>query len=201
MKVRVPTASGLARFVLSPLGRGLLIGSAVAIILVFGVFTYFYLSYAPLIDKKLREGPIANTAKIFAAPEAVSVGEASSPETVAADLRRSGYTESRSNPTGYYQLYPNAIEVYPGADSYFDQEAGLIRFAGGKISQIVSLQDNTSRNEYQLEPQLITNFSGPGREKRRTVHFADIPKVLVEAVTSAEDKRFFSIPVSTRFAS
>jgi len=191
MKLRVPTASGLTRFVLSPLGRGLLIGGAVAIILAFGVFTYFYLSYAPVIDKKLRDGPIANTAKIFAAPEAVSVGDTSTPEIIAAGLRRSGYTESRSNPTGYYQLYPNAIEVYPGADSYFDQEAGLIRFSGGKISGIVSLQDNTARNEYQLEPQLITNFSGPGREKRRTVRFADIPKVLVEAVTSAEDKRFF----------
>jgi penicillin-binding protein 1B len=191
MKVRVPTTSGLARFVLGPVGRTLVISGAVITILGFGVFTYFYLVYAPLIDQKLRDGPIANTAKIFAAPAAVWLGDTSTPEAVAADLRRSGYTESRSNPTGYYQLYPTAIEVYPGPDSYFDQEAGLIRFAGGKISGIVSLQDNTSRNEYQLEPQLITNFSGPNREKRRTVRFADIPKVLVEAVTSAEDKRFF----------
>jgi len=109
MKVRVPTNSGLARFVLGPVGRTLLIAGAVATILCFGVFTYFYLVYAPLIDKKLGEGPIANTAKIFAAAEAVSVGDTSTPETVAADLRRSGYTESRSNPTGYYQLYPAAI--------------------------------------------------------------------------------------------
>ena len=42
-----------------------------------------------------------------------------------------------------------------------------------------------------MEPQLITNLSGPNREKRRIVKFADIPTVLVEAVTSAEDKRFF----------
>src|ERR1051326_8345285 len=37
----------------------------------------------------------------------------------------------------------------------------------------------------------MTNFAGPNREKRRMVRFNDIPKVLVEAVTSAEDKRFF----------
>jgi len=39
--------------------------------------------------------------------------------------------------------------------------------------------------------QLITNLSGPNREKRRIVKFRDIPQVLVDAVTSAEDKRFF----------
>ena len=42
-----------------------------------------------------------------------------------------------------------------------------------------------------MEPQLITNLSGASREKRRMVKFADIPMVLVQAVTSAEDKHFF----------
>jgi penicillin-binding protein 1B len=116
------------------------------------------------MDEKLRLGPFANTAKIFAAPQSVAVGDELTPEDIAADLRRSGYGESRSNPDGYYQLHPNAIEVFPGPDSYFDQEAGLIKFSGGRISSIVSLQDNTARNEYQLEPQLITNLSGPNRE-------------------------------------
>ena len=83
------------------------------------------------------------------------------------------------------------IEIFPGPDSYFDQEAGVIKFANGRISQIVSLRDNTARGQYQLEPQLITNLFDRNREKRRLVKFADIPKVLVDAVTSAEDKRFF----------
>jgi len=42
------------------------------------------------------------------------VGDALTPEDIAADLRRSGYGESRSNPDGYYQLHPNAIEISPG---------------------------------------------------------------------------------------
>src|SRR5205807_6727679 len=63
--------------------------------------------------------------------------------------------------------------------------------SGGKISQIVSLQDNTARSQYQLEPQLITAISGSSREKRRMVRFHDMPEVLVHAVTAAEDKRFF----------
>ena len=191
MKVRVPQGAGLARFLLGPVGRFLIIGLALVIILGMGTFTYYYAKYSRLIDEKLRAGPFANTAKIFAAPESVAVGDLATPAAIAAELRRSGYNESRGNPIGYYLLQPNSIEVFPGPESYFDQEAGVVKFAGGRISQIVSLEDNTTRSQYQLEPQLVTNVSGPNREKRRMVRFADIPTVLVQAVTSAEDKRFF----------
>jgi len=40
-------------------------------------------------------------------------------------------------------------------------------------------------------PLLITNVSERNRESRRIVHFEEIPKVLVDAVISVEDKRFF----------
>ena len=190
MKVRVPRSSGLTRFFLSPMGRGLLIVTAVLAIGALGTFTYFYARFARVIDERLRTGVFANSAKIFAAPESVAVGDALTPADIGTELRRSGYTESRSNPVGYYQLQANAISVYPGPDSYFDQEAGVIRFKNGHISQIVSLQDNTARNQYQLEPTLIQAMSGQ-REKRRMVKFSDLPRMLVDAVTSIEDKRFF----------
>ncbi len=190
MKVRIPSHSGLARFALGPVGRILIVGFALFVILGLGAFTYFYHKYSQLIDEKLRSGPFANTAKIYAAPETVAVGDPVTPAEIASDLRRGGYNETQSNPIGYYRLRPDAIEIFPQVESYFDQEAGLIKFANGKISQIVSLRDNTQRSQYQLEPQLITNVSGV-REKRRMVAFRDIPPVLVQAVTSAEDKRFF----------
>lgn len=193
MKVRVPAKAGLARFFLGPLGRIVVLSSALLVIAGVAIFCYSYEKYTNLVDQKLR-GPFANTARIFAAPEAVDVGDLSSPDEIAASLRRSGYTESRSNPEGYYQKHPSSIDIFPGPDSYFDQEAATIKFANGKIGEIVSLQDNTSRPEYQLEPQLITNLAGPSREKRRKVSFRDIPPVLVQAITSAEDKHFFSHP-------
>ncbi len=191
MKVRVPRNAALARFVMMPIGRILVIGLALFTVAGLGTFTYFYQRYSRLIDQKLRAGPFVQTAKLFAAPQSVSVGDAITPAQIAAELRRSGYNESRTNPTGYYQIHPDSIEVFPGPDSYFDQEAGVIRFSGGRISQIVSLDDNTPRSRYQLEPQLITNLSGPNREKRRMVKFADIPPILIDAITAAEDKRFF----------
>jgi penicillin-binding protein 1B len=45
---------------------------------------------------------------------------------------------------------------------------------------------------YSASPaSLLTNLSDTNREHRQIVRFEDIPKVLVEAVISAEDKRFF----------
>jgi penicillin-binding protein 1B len=193
MKVRIPARAGLARFFLAPLGRILILASALLVVAGVAIFCYSYEKYTSLVDQKLR-GPFAQTAKIFAAPEAVAVGDVSSPDDIAADLRRSGYTESHSNPQGYFQRHPGSLDIFPGTESYFDQEAATIKFANGHISEIVSLQDNTTRPEYQLEPQLITNVAGPSREKRRTVKFRDIPPVLVQAITSAEDKHFFQHP-------
>jgi penicillin-binding protein 1B len=112
-------------------------------------------------------------------------------EEVVGQLRRSGYTESRSNPLGWYHVRRDAVEIFPGPDSYFDQEGGVLRFSGGRVSQIISTRDNTERTQYMLEPELLTNLFDKNREKRRLVAYADLPKVLVNAVVSVEDKRFF----------
>jgi Membrane carboxypeptidase/penicillin-binding protein len=83
------------------------------------------------------------------------------------------------------------VEIFPGPDSYFDQEEGVLKLQGGKVKQIISLRDNTARTQYLLEPELITNLFDKNREKRRIVKFRDIPPRLIQAVTSIEDKRFF----------
>jgi len=66
----------------------------------------------------------------------------------------------------------------------------VVKFAGGRISQIVSLQDNTTRSEYQLEPQLVTNVSGP-TARSAAWSSSRISRRCWCSVTSAEDKRFF----------
>ncbi len=42
-----------------------------------------------------------------------------------------------------------------------------------------------------LEPELMTNLFDRNREKRRVVKYDEIPKVMVNALLSAEDKHFF----------
>ncbi len=191
VRVRVPANAYLARFFLSGFGK-FLISAAILFTLVFGaVFTYYYIHYSKLIDAKLKAGPFTTTSRIYAAPVSVGVGDAVSPDAIAAELRRAGYTESRSNPMGSYNLRRDEIEIFPGPDAYAREDAGVIHFADGRIIRIVSLSDNTPRTEFNLEPRLITNLYDRNREKRRYVKYAEIPDILREAVISAEDRRFF----------
>ncbi len=130
--------------------------------------------------------------RIYAAPKNIDVGDTSSPDDIATDLRRAGYNENKKNTTGYYVVQPDSIDIFPGADSYFQQEPAAIRFNKTKIARIISLRDNTDRPRYALEPQLVTNLHDSKREKRRDVRYEDIPVTLRNAILSAEDHRFFT---------
>lgn len=190
-KVRVPQGARVVRFLLHPVGKTLLILFFTVLFTGLGVFIHFYNVYSKMIDERLRGGPYSTTSRIFAAPGSVAVGDKTTPSDIATELRRAGYSENRNNSVGSYTLGADSIDIFPGADSYFDQEPATVKFAAGKINRIVSLADNTSRPLYELEPQLITNLSDRNREKQRVVHYDDIPVILRDAVLSAEDKRFF----------
>jgi penicillin-binding protein 1B len=192
LKLHVPRKAWLTRFLLHPAGKALAVAVLVTGLVTLVTFSYYYLKFAGLIDAKLRTGPYQSTAMIFAAPKIITLGDEMNLEEVVNQLRRSGYSESRTNRLGWYRTRDDAVEIFPGPDSYFDQEGGVVRFAGGRVSRIISTRDNTARTQYMLEPELLTNLaSGKQREKRRLVKFADLPPVLVRAVISAEDKRFF----------
>lgn len=153
---------------------------------------FFYSKYARLADLKLAQGPFPKSSMLYSAPQLVGVGDLATPEQFARRLRESGYQEdARNNLNGWYHLRPDAIEVFPGKESYPGSDSSVIKFAKGKISSIISLDDNSQRTEYMLEPRLLSNLYDKNRGKRRFVKFDDIPPVMVHALISAEDKRFF----------
>ncbi len=191
LRVQIPRNARWARFLLHPVGKFLLGAFIFFFALGLLIFTYYYLKYARLIDEKLAGGPYPTTSMLFSAPKPVMVGDQTTPEEIVNQLRRSGYGESRTNRMGWYNVRPDVVEIFPGPDSYFDQEAGVLKFEGDRVAQIISLRDNSERTQYLLEPELITNLFDRKREKRRIVRFPDIPRVLVNAIISAEDKRFF----------
>src|ERR1700694_1974097 len=123
---------------------------------VLGVFTYYYVKYSRLIEAKLQAGPFANTSMLFAAPRTVATGGAGTPAEIANYLRHSGYNESPNNRMGYFTLKPEEIDVYPGPESYFKRDEGVIKFRGGKVTQIIALSDNHERTAYHTEPALLS---------------------------------------------
>ena len=191
VRIQIPRKALFVRFIVSSWGKAFLILFVLSITTALAAFTFFYRQYSQRIDQKLLgDGPFANTSMLFAAPHTVNVGDQTTSQEISTELVRGGYSEARSNRMGYFVLRPKEIDIYPGPDSY-TAEGAVIHFAGGKVSQVVSLRDNTSRTQYLLEPELISNLFDKNREKRRLVKYSDIPPLLVHAVISAEDKRFF----------
>lgn len=163
----------------------------VLFLILLGIFAYFWISHSRMIDETLSRGPYNTSSRIYAAPKSIHVGDATTSEELRGLLRNAGYGESKSNRMGWYNTRPGVLEIIPGPDSFSENDGGVIKISDGKVKEIISLRDNTPRNSYQLEPELITNIFDQKREKRRVVRYEDIPKVLVDATLSAEDKRFF----------
>jgi penicillin-binding protein 1B len=179
------------RFLSRPFGRFFAATVTILVLFFVGVATWTWVHYSNLVDERLRQGPFGQTAEIFAAPEPVSQGDAMTAGELCEMLRHRGYTDNRSNRLGWYKVREDGVEIFPGVDASPESEPGVIFLQNGVVTRIVSNRDNTDRTVYELEPELISNLFDRQRQKRRVVHYADIPKVLVDAVTSVEDKRFF----------
>jgi penicillin-binding protein 1B len=164
-----------------------------AVVLLFALsFTFYsYRKYARLIEEKLSAGPFVKTSRLFANPRTIRTGDPYELEQIVSHLRHAGYTAKQGNLRGWYHLRPDAIEIYPGPDSYFREDPFVLKVSQGRIQEIISLRDNTRRNQCQLEPGLLTNLFDRRRQKRQVLKFEEFPPLLVAAVVSVEDKRFF----------
>ncbi len=167
---------------------------ACAVLLFFGVFTYYYFDYRGIVDARLQQPLFANTAKIYAAPREVRPGQRLSIRLIDEELREAGYTTdgaSQPSPLGTYHNGPQSVTVAPGPQSYHAPDSATIHVNGGVVD---SISDNHGEPlaSYELEPLLITGLSeDANRTKRRLVTYDELPQSLVNAVVAIEDRRFF----------
>ena len=198
IKVKIPRTKSARKglHLNSPVLRAGVAAFIILCVCLFGVFSYYYIKYQKIVDKRMS-GPIfANTAKIYAQPREVRVGQKVDPRELANYLRHAGYTEQGEqgkSKFGVYRLLNGGIEIKPGEESYYNAEGAVVRVSSGKVDKISSLSDGGDNlSAYELEPQLVTGlFDAQQRSKRRLVKYDDIPRVMVDAVTSIEDRRFF----------
>ena len=157
-----------------------------------GVFTFYWVKYARIVDRRLS-GPIFdNTAKIYGAPEVIRVGERITTSEIATELQRAGYSEEGAKAVsrvGNYRLERGGIAIEPGPESYHGAGEAEVRLKEGRISNIMA--GGNQVGGYELEPQLVTALYTQQRSKQQVVKYQDIPKVMREAVLSIEDRRFF----------
>ena len=143
-----------------PLVKLFVSGFLIAAFVSMAMFTYFYVKYGDIVDRRMSGPVFSNAAKIYARAQTVSVGEKLDAAEVAAELRRAGYAEERGNgdsPVGHYAYTPNGIQIIPGPESFHAAEGAVIHFESGKVSAIDETGgDSRNLEAYELEPQLVT---------------------------------------------
>jgi penicillin-binding protein 1B len=169
--------------------RKVLVTASIVVGVILAVFSFFYIKFARMADARLRGGVFAATLNIYAAPRNIAVGDRLSQSDLVGLLREDGYRTRSGGAGGSFDPQPNAVRLFPQRGT--DSGPVVIYFSGSQITRIVS-SDSRSLQAYQFAPRLITNLSDRNREKRRLVQFPQIPKSLVDAVVSTEDKHFFS---------
>jgi penicillin-binding protein 1B len=178
------------------------IPAALLTVAVVAVLAYYYSIFSERIDRLLRGEVFTRSAGIYAAPRQIRAGEGLSVEDLVGKLRRSGYVEraqQADTARGRYIVEGTNVEVEPSKDSLIDGRAQFphvrVQFGkGGKaVAAISDLDANGAKMQSAwLEPELISAFAGPQRERRRVVGFNDLPDVLVKSIITTEDRDFFN---------
>jgi len=194
IKVKIPKRDKGARTSTGTASRDPVIRVALSVFVVLAVslsawFAYYYIKYDRIIEQRLRGQVFSSSAKIYAIPRSVKVGESISAREIATQLQRAGYLENGNSPLGNYRLLSGGLEIKPGPQSYHSPEPATIRIAEGQVASISG--KSGALEAYELEPQIITAFDVDQRSKRQVVRYDQIPKVMVDAVLAIEDRRFF----------
>ncbi len=170
-----------------------LIGALIVIALVAGgdALLGSYKYYSRIVDARLASGYLTSRPGLYAAPRSIRAGQKVSRANLVIALRRAGYVKSEGSNvwSGSFQETNSAIEIRPSANQ---KRSDLVTINFDGESTISSVTVNSRPLEaFSLEPEVLSNDISSKGGKRNAIRFAEIPPVLVHAILSTEDHRFF----------
>jgi penicillin-binding protein 1B len=184
---------------------------AVPLIVLSFAISYYYVSFASTIDKRLHGERERVLPQVFARPLELRRGQALSERQLIDRLNDLGYTE-RPEPAG-----PGEFAVHPVSVAIRGRSAELtgrvIRVSFQKpvaaaprgvkrpapppraSDRVERLElDTAVRDRIVLDAPLLTSIINGEREKRRPIALAAIPARVTQAVLAIEDRRFYDHP-------
>ncbi len=170
------------------------VGNLLAIALLLGgdylVSSYKY--HSRLVDARLASGYLTSRPGLYAAPRIIEPGQKMSHEDLTKTLRRAGYAESGGSNvfSGSFRSAGSAIEIRPNHAN--DARPAIVTIgidSHNRISELTS--EGVPIESFTLEPEVLSNDLFTKAGKRETLAFSEIPPVLVQAILSIEDHRFF----------
>ena len=165
--------------------------STFSLVLAGGSLLKSYQFYERIVDERLEHGYLTSRPGLYASPRILSIGQTINRDRLLTILRRAGYVESAGSDVwnGSFDNAGTDLEIRPGRSSNSIGKVIKISFAADKIERIVA--DGTSIQSFTLAPEVLSNDLSSKPGKRETLDFRDIPPVLVHAILSIEDQRFF----------
>ncbi len=173
-----------------------------------------YRASAQLIDARLASGYLTSRAGIYAAPRVLRAGQQLTRAHLVESLRRAGYVENAASNvwSGAFVVgcaaSEHCVEIRPRKNTdardaltakgtevdsraAFAPEAVLVLFdQAGRISELSG--DGVTLSAFALEPEALTNDAATKTGRRAALAYEDLPPVLVKAILSIEDRRFFA---------
>lgn len=183
--------SRLATLLQTPWFRYLLVAAGATAVVLLGLTIYLWISYGRLIDRKLA-GEQRPVPRIFGRPFEVAAGQGLSPAQFLQRLNDVGYAERpKAAAPGEFDVAPLSVTVVTRPHDSDPAETVKVDFTrGNRVTRLTSGGHAVSK--LTLEAPLLAALA-PG-ERRRYVPLANIPKVMVDAVITIEDRRFFEHP-------
>src|SRR5947209_8490832 len=156
-------------------------------------FIYSYNYYAHVVDARLQNGFLTSRAGIYAAPKSLRSGQTLTPAALVEHLRRAGYIESNASDawSGSFNVASDdAVEIHPRRSSTTSPTVVRVEFKKDRISELTG-DLGVTLDSYALEPEMLTTDAAMKTGKRTQLSFNNIPPVLMHAIISIEDRRFF----------
>jgi len=172
-----------------------LLTSLLALISLSAFLIHSYRSYARIVDARLAHGYLTSRAGIYAAPRTLRPGQKLSREALTATLRRAGYLDGEDASevwNGSYSVREASVEIRPNNMGGYPS---LVRVSIDREDRITDLTgDDFTLDSFTLAPESLTNDALMKGGARRQLNYKEIPPVLVNAISSIEDRRFFDHP-------
>lgn len=150
-----------------------------------------YNFYSQIIDARLATGYLTSRPGLYAAPRVLQVGQKFSVEKLTATLRRAGYVESQASTvwSGSFTTNGPVVEIRPNRREDRQPRVVRVTFDDAKITELTG--DGIALDAFTLQPEILSNDLSSKAGKREILSYNEIPPVLVHAILSIEDRRFF----------
>jgi len=150
-----------------------------------------YNFYSQIIDARLASGYLTSRPGLYAAPRVLQAGQKFSVEKLVTTLRRAGYVESQGSGvwSGSFTANGSVVEIRPNRGNANQPGVVRVAFDGEQIAELRG--DGVTIESFTLEPEILSNDLSSKAGKREILSYNEIPPVLVHAILSIEDRRFF----------